>query len=56
MDLTGEELYDHYRGELKERGVCIDSWEELDSVDRSAWDALAGRLAGWIAVASGHEK
>lgn len=43
--MTGEELYGMYEGAMSERGIGLDSWENLTREQQRAWDRLGARLA-----------
>ena len=43
--MTGSELYALHAEEFDSRGCIIDTWDELDELDRSVWDALALKLS-----------
>lgn len=42
--MTGEVMYRMYWKFMKDLGCSVDPWEDLDAIDRSVWN----RLAGWV--------
>jgi hypothetical protein len=41
MEITGKELYNAYKKGCARQGVEIDSWEDLDDIDRECWVSTA---------------
>lgn len=43
--MTGKQLFDKFKQHLNELGTECDSWEDMEHVDREAWEALAVDIA-----------
>lgn len=46
MSEYAQELYEVYAAENSRQGVEVMSWDELDSVDQAAWEAVAQHCHG----------
>lgn len=43
-NMTGIELYEMYYSEMRNQGIGMDGWDELEPSDRDAWDAVAEQV------------
>lgn len=42
--MNGDELYERYVAAMAARNVLTDEWEELDEMDKEAWNEIAAGL------------
>jgi len=42
--VSGRQLYEMYADEMAEQGCDVDAWDDIEDIDKAAWNALAARV------------